>query len=177
MNPVRLVNDTLIATMSNLDSVGCQCRDHERSALDRPVLFLPLIVAMFASFGLLLGIADLPFGVQLGSLMPYTCLMVLATFSAQRGQQPYFFQCEIVQSTVPRLVKRHAVFLVAIVVIETIAFHATRYMPPSWLVAKGRDGPPFAIGLCILCLCLAFVQILTNRTLIARAHRERNVLL
>jgi hypothetical protein len=163
--------------MSNPDSVGCQCRDHERSTLDRPALFLPLIVAMFASFGLLLGIADLPFGVQLGSLMPYTCLIVLATFSAQRGQQPYFFQCEIVQSTVPRLIKRHMVFLAAIVVIETVAFRATRYMPPSWLVAKGRDGSPVAISLCVLCLALAFVQILSNRSLIARAHRENNVLL
>src|ERR1035438_10355747 len=70
-------------------SVPCQCRDHEPSTLDRPALFLPLILIMFASFAFLFALADLPYGVQIGSLVPYTALVVLGTFSAQRGQQPY----------------------------------------------------------------------------------------
>ena len=163
--------------MTDHDADGCLCRDHKKKTLDRPLLFLPLIVLMFASFGFLLAIAGLPFGVQLGSLMPYTCLIVLGTFSAQRGQQPYFFKCAIVQSTMNGLVRRHILFVIALVLIKTFAIYATRYMPPSWLIAKGRGGSPVATSLFIFSLCLAFVQMLSNRLLIERAHREKNVVI
>jgi hypothetical protein len=149
---------------------GCICRDHEPSIFDRPALFLPIILVIFVTFGVLLALASLPYGIQFGSLIPYTAYIVLGTFSAQRGQQPYFFECPIVRQTVPSLVRRHVGFLIAIVVLETVALHLTRYMPASWLIAKGRDGSPFATTLCILCLCLGLVQILTNRSLIKRAH-------
>jgi hypothetical protein len=163
--------------MSDQDAVRCKCQDHKQAIFDRPLLFLPIVVLMFASFVLLFFLADLPFGIQLGSLIPYTCLIVLSTFGAQHGQQPYFFKCATVQSTMKRLVRRHIVFLIAIVLIETIAFSLTRYMPPSWLVAKGRSVPPFDISLCIFCFFLALVEISSNRSLIERAHREKNVVL
>jgi hypothetical protein len=131
---------------------------------------------MFASFAFLLGIANLPYGIQFGSLFPYTAFVVLATFSAQRGQQPYFFGCSVVRQTIPRLARRHGGFLVAIVVLETIALHLTRYMPASWLVASGRGGSPFAITLIVLCMCLAFAQTLSNRSLLERAHQAKQTL-
>lgn len=159
--------------MLDQNAVPCQCRDHKASVLDRPVLFLPLIVVMFSSFVFLLGIAHLPFGIQLGSLIPYTAFVVLATFSAQRGQQPYFFGCSIVHQTMPLLARRHGGFLVAIVAIETIALQLTRYMPASWLIDSGWVGSPFAITLIVLCMCLAFAQTLTNRSLLERAHAKR----
>jgi hypothetical protein len=169
-------SDTLVASMLNQDSVPCQCRDHEPATLDRPVLFLPLILIMFASFGFLLSMADLPYGIQLGSLIPYTALIVLGTFSAQRGQQPYFFECSIVRQTMPRLTWRHGGFLLAIVVIETTVLQLTPYMPASWLIAGKKGGSPFAITLFVLCMCLAFAQILTNRSLLARAHQTKPTL-
>jgi hypothetical protein len=162
-----------VAIMLDQHSVPCQCRDHEPSTLDRPALFLPLILIMFASFAFLFALADLPYGVQIGSLVPYTALVVLGTFSAQRGQQPYFFECSVVRQTMPRLVRRHGGFLVAVVVLETIAFHLARYLPASWLIAKGKNVSPFAITLCVLCLCLAFVQVLSNRSLLERAHLKQ----
>jgi hypothetical protein len=156
--------------MLDQKSVACECRDHERSTLDRPLLFLPVIVFMFVSFGFLFALADLPFGVQIGSLIPYTAFVVLGTFSAQRGQQPYFFGCSVVQQAMPRLVRRHCVFLAAIVLLETIALYLTRYMPASWITAKERGEPPFAISLCVVCLCLGGVEMFTNRSLLERAH-------
>ena len=167
---------TLDATMLDQDSVACQCRDHEKAILDRPALFLPLIVIMFASFGFLLGMADLPYGIQLGSLIPYTAFIVLATFSAQRGQQPYFFECSVVRQTLPRLARRHGGFLLAVVALETIALQLTRYLPASWLIASGKGGSPFAIALIVLCMCLAFAETLSNRSLLERAHRAKQTL-
>jgi hypothetical protein len=151
-------------------SAGCVCYDHKRSALDRPALWIPIVVGMFASFFFLFAIADLPFGIQLGSLIPYTAFVALGTFSAQRGMQPYFFECSIVRPTMPRLLRRHCYFLVAIIFVETIALRLTRYMPASWLDNTGKYGSPLAVTLCVICLCFASVQVFTNRTLLERAH-------
>jgi hypothetical protein len=131
---------------------------------------------MFASSAFLFTFADLPYGIQFASLIPYTALVVLATFSAQRGQQPYFFECSIVRRNLPRLARRHGGFLAAIVVLETVAFQLRPNFPASWLIARGKDGSPFTITLFILCLCLAFAQILSNRSLLERAHREQHTL-
>lgn len=170
------LGDTLVPIMLDQDSVSCECQDHEPSTFDRPALFLPLILVMFASVLFLFALADLSYGMQLGSLIPYTIFVVLGTFSAQRGQQPYFFECPIVNQTMPRLARRHGYFLVALVVFETIALRLTLYMPASWLIAKGKDDSPFGITLTVLCLCLAGAQILSNRSLLERAHLEKHTL-
>ena len=154
------------------DSARCLCYDHDRSTFDRLALWIPIIIVMFASVFFCFAMANYPYGIQLGSLVPYTAFVALGTFSAQRGMQPYFFECSIVQQTMPRLLRRHCNFLVAIVLVETIALRLTRYMPPSWLSNTGKDGSPFTIGLSIICLCLAAVQMWTNRTLLERAHEE-----
>lgn len=160
--------------MLDQNSAQCECQDHEPSTFDRPALFLPLIVVMFASIFFLFTLADLRYGIQFASLIPYTALVVLATFSAQRGQQPYFFECPIVRRNLLRLARRHGGFLAALVVLETVAQQLRPYLPASWLIA-GKDGSPFNITLCILCMCLAFAQILSNRFLLERAHRESNM--
>ena len=151
---------------------ACVCRDHEPATIDRPELFLPLILVMFVSFGVLLTMADFAFGVQLGSILPYSAFVFLATFSAQRGQQPYFFECPIVKRVMPQLTRRHIGFLLIIVILETIALLLRRHLPASWLIAKGKDGSPFAITLCVLCIGIAGFQIFTNRSLLERAHIE-----
>jgi len=160
--------------MLNQDWLPCPCRDHEPSIFDRPTLFLPVIVIMFASFAFLFVLTDLPFGIQIGSLIPYTSFVFLTTFSAQRGQQPYFFECPVVRQMMPRLIRRHAAFLATAVLLETIAFHSVRYMPVSWLRGNGKSDSPYTITLCFLCLCIAFVQILSNRSLLERGHLRQH---
>ena len=159
-------------TQPTAGSALCVCYDHERSTLDRPALWIPIVIVMFASSFFLIAMADLPYGIQLGSLIPYTAFVALGTFSAQRGMQPYFFECSIVQQTMPRLLRRHCTFLAAIIVLETTALCLTRYMPASWLNTTGKSASPFAITLCLICLCFASVEVFTNRTLLERAHEE-----
>jgi hypothetical protein len=129
---------------------------------------------MFLSFGLLLSLLDVPFGIQVGSIVPYTAFVFLSTFGAGHGQQPYFFACPIVGEALRRLAWRHLGFLLAILVLETIALYLTRYLPSSLLAKSARDNSPFAITLCVLCGCIAFVQTLTNRSLLERAHHTRS---
>jgi hypothetical protein len=99
----------------------CVCRNHERSTLDRPALFLPIIFIMFGAVGVLFALADVPSGLEFGSVIPYTAFVALATVSAQRGQQPYFFECSIVRRATPRLIRRHIGFLLTLVIFEMIA--------------------------------------------------------
>jgi hypothetical protein len=160
--------------MLNRDFAQCQCRDHEPTTLDRPALFIPIIAVMFASCTFLFTLADVSYGIPLATLIPYTALVILTTFSAQRGQQPYFFGCSIVRRNLPRLARRHGVFFAAIVVIETVALHLRPYLPVWWLTSRGKDASPFAITLFIFCPCLAFAQILSNRSLLERVHLESN---
>jgi hypothetical protein len=148
------------------------CRDHEPATFDRPLLFLPLILIVFASSFFFFTLADLPYGIQVASLIPYTAFVVLGTFGAQRGQQPYFFECSIVHRQLPRLAQRHGGFLAVLLVLETVALQLRPHLPASWLVASGRDGSPFAIAVTILCVCFASAQVWTNRSLLERAHLE-----
>ena len=117
------------------------CLDHDPATFDRPLLFLPLILVMFASSTLLF-LGRQPYGVQLASVIPYTSLVVLTTFSAQRGQQPYFFECFIVRRSLPQLARRHCGFLVAVVLIETFAYQLRPHLPDSWLIARGKGASP-----------------------------------
>lgn len=158
---------------SDQDSELCPCYDHERSTFDRPALWTPIIIAMFAGFLLLLAIADKPWGIQIGSLVPYTAFVALGTFSAQRGMQPYFFECPIVEQAIPRLLRRHGAFLAAIVLLETIALYLARYMPAQFLKATRRDGSPFTISLCVVCFCIGSVEVFTNRSLLERSHAKK----
>jgi len=162
--------DTLVRTMSYEGFPPCICRDHEPSIIDRPALFLPIILVMFVGFLILFALARLPYGIQVGSLIPYTAFIVLGTFSAQRGQQPYFFECPFVRNSLPSLVLRHLGFLFILVVLEAVAFDFSGEMPPSWLVVDARGESPFGMSLCVLCIFLALIQILTNRSLIKRVH-------
>jgi hypothetical protein len=57
------------------DFPKCLCYDHERSTFDRPALWIPIVIVMFVSLFFLLTMADLPYGVQLGSLIPYTAFV------------------------------------------------------------------------------------------------------
>ena len=157
--------------MLGQDSVHCGCKDHERATFDRPVLFIPLILVMMVSLIFIFAYADDPFGIQLASIIPYTAFVVLATFSAQHGQQPYFFECPFVRRTLPRLERRHAGFLGALVVFETLALQLRANLPQSWIVA-GKDGSPFGITLFISGTCFAVIQIWTNRSILERAHAE-----
>lgn len=152
----------------------CICRDHKPRNLDRPGLFLPIILLMFASAVFMVVFAEIPLGLQLTTIMPYTAFVFLGTFSAQRGLQPYFFQCPIVDRVLPRLTQRHLGFLTAILIIETISFYLKRFVPSSWLVAKGKDGSPFELALFLLCICIASAQVLTNRSVLERAHLQES---
>jgi hypothetical protein len=142
---------------------------------ERFALFLPIFLTMTVGSGVLfVYLAERPFGIQIAAMVCYTSAIVLYTFSANRGLPRYLFGCPLVRAQFPRLVQRHIVFLPVLITILTAAFQLRPQLPASWLIASGERNsmPPFTIVLFILSALLAFVQILTNRSLLDRAHRD-----
>jgi hypothetical protein len=67
-------------------------------------------------------------------------------------------------------------FVAVLFVLLTAALQLRSHMPPSWLVASGapKSLSHLTTVLFILSACLALAQILTNRSLLNRAHNERS---
>jgi hypothetical protein len=141
-------------------------------------LFFTLIflIMTIGSLALFLYLGDDPFGVQIAAIVCYTSAVVLYTFSANRGTPRYLFRCPIVQTQLPRIARRHLIFVAVVFVLLTGALHLRPYMPPSWLIASGARNsmPPFAAVLIVLSACLALAQTLTNRSLLNRAHTQHS---
>jgi hypothetical protein len=114
---------------------------------------------------------DRPFAIQFSSMAMYTAAVALYTFSRNRnGNQPFLLSCPAVRSQLPRLIRRHLSFLIVLFVVQTTALKFRPNLPSYWITPRATDASLFVIGLGLFCLCLGTVQILTNRSLLERAH-------
>lgn len=137
----------------------------------RFILFSLLLLTLCPGSPLLfIYLGDRPFGFQLASVLCYTSFIVLFTFSHYRDQQRYLFTCPVVRRQRLRLIYRHIAFITALFAAETLALTLRPRLPESWVVANGRSMPPFVIILFILSGGLAFAQLLTNRSILLKAH-------
>lgn len=143
---------------------------------ERFMIFLAVFLTMIAGSALPLFLLadDSPFRIELAALVGYTSAVLLYTFSANRGLPRYMFSCPIVRAQLPRLAKRHIAFVSFLLVLLTAALHLRHHLSPWWLVASGapKSVPPIVDALLVLSGILALTQILTNRSILARAHSE-----
>jgi len=56
--------------------------------------------------------------------------------------------------------------------IQTAMLAARTHLPDRWNMSDKRGSTPFDLALLLLCFGLAWAQVLTNRSLLNRAHRE-----
>jgi hypothetical protein len=63
-------------------------------------------------------------------------------------------------------------FIAVLFFLLTVAFRLRPQLPASWLIARGgyKSMSPFTWALLILAACLALTHILTNRSILNRAH-------
>ena len=116
-----------------------------------------------------------PYGFQEASVIVYTIFVVFFTFASTgtktgRDTPTFMFTCPTVKTQASRLLWRHLAFLVALVVLQTLAL-AVRPNLSDWWNA-GAKGTPFEMALLFLCLGLGYTQAFTNRRLLDRAHRQ-----
>ena len=153
------------------------CR--QRSTPSR--LFLMSAIFLFMTVGsvpLYLLLIKTPYGFQEASIISYTLVVVFFTFATtgsgrSGGNVPgYKFTCPAVEPQVPRLLWRHLIFLVALFVLQT-ALLTVHPQLPDWWNARDRKGmTAFDAAVFFACFSLAWTQILTNKSLLNRAHRE-----
>jgi hypothetical protein len=146
------------------------CVTQGRSTL-RFVVLAMLFLATCGTGILLILLEDRPYGIQLSSIVGYTAAVALYTFSRNRNNmQPFLLSCPIVRRQLPLLIRRHLGFLAALYVVQTIALKLRPNLPAHLITPSRSDASLFAIILGGLCACLAIVQVLSNRSLLERAH-------
>jgi hypothetical protein len=128
------------------------------------LILCPGSVLLFILFG------EWPLGLQFASVICYTSLIVLFTFSHYRDQQRYLFTCPVVRRETPRLVYWHVAFSITLIAGETLALGLRPRLPESWLVAGSGSMPPFVAMLFGFSFCLALAQLMMNRSALQKAH-------
>jgi hypothetical protein len=149
----------------------CLARQHISAA--RLAAFVVLFLSALGTGPLLFVFGDRPYGIQLTSAFGYTAAVALYTFSRNRNDnQPFLLSCPVVRAQVPTLIRRHLIFLVALFAVQTIAIKLRPSLPTWWITPSSKHPSPFAIVLGLLSLCLGTAEILSNRSLLDRAHSE-----
>lgn len=142
------------------------------------MLFLGMTVGSLPLFFLLM---KRPFGFQAASAIVYTMFAMFFTFArtgTRTGKDlpPYMFTCPAVQPQFARLLRRHVGFLAGLFGLQSLAFAMLPHLP-DWRntdTGHGAGGTPFYLALLLLGVALGYTQVLTNRSLLDRAHRELN---
>jgi len=152
------------------------CRPGTPTSFARFALMATLFLCMTAGgFLLFLLLARRQYGVQLASMTVYTIFEVWLTFAATQRGQPYMFTCPAVRPQIPRLLRRHLGFLIALVTLETIALTIRPNLPDWWTMPDSKGRVPFEFGVMLLCFGFGLAQVFTNRSLLSRAHLEFSV--
>jgi hypothetical protein len=161
-----------------VQDVNCQmdpCLTQQGSILRHVVLTLLFFTMLGSIFSLIL-LANMPYGLQLTSIVIDTAAVALYTFSRNRNNmQPFLLSCPVVRGQFPRLIRRHLGFLAALLMVQTTALKLRPTLPASLTMPRDTDPSLFAVVLVVLCGSLAVVQVLGNRSLLERAHLSGQV--
>jgi hypothetical protein len=130
-----------------------------------------LFVAMLVGIVSVILLADKPYGIQLSSSVTYTAAAALYTFSRNGNRnQPFLLCCPVVRGQLSRLINRHLCCLAILFAVQTAALNIRPKLPAYWITPSSRDPSAFSAILAGICGCLLIVQILSNRSLLERAH-------
>lgn len=154
------------------------CRNRKLTA-PRFYLFTTIILIGFVgSIPLFLTLIGRPYGLQEASVIAYTCFVLFFTF-ATHGSGPvgptipgFKFTCPAVKPQLPRLLRLHLGFLVVLFALQTEMLAARPRLPDWWNTPGSKGSTPFDLVMFFLCFGILWTQILTNRWLLKRAHRQ-----
>jgi len=146
------------------------CHAHRTPTEGRSLAFVLLFVAMFGGFVFAMFSSSI-YETPLTSALGYTAGVMTYGFSKNKGDNPpYLFTCPVVVSQYPRLLKRHAVFLAILIAFVAIALRIKPHLSEG--MARSRRSDTFFFVVAIPVAALALTEILTNRGVLERAHRD-----
>jgi hypothetical protein len=128
-----------------------------------------LLVALFALLLFIL-FGDRPFGIQIATLISYTCAISFFVFSRarwlNRGYSPRY---KAVRQEIPCLLGIHCVFLALVFVIQTSASAWRSRLPAYWFTAHGKDPGWFDDVMVLVYTLIGTTQIFISRNILKRA--------
>lgn len=109
------------------------------------------------------------FGIQVAALVGYTALIFFLLF---RDYDPSYLEAyslrrNAVRQQIPYLLAIHAVFLVVVFTVLTIALSLRPSLPPSWLVEGGKRRSTFEWPLLLIGSVIAWVQVYISRRILS----------
>jgi hypothetical protein len=129
-----------------------------------------LMVAMMATFLLLILLDGQPFQVQIVSLIAETEFVFFLVFFGTNSWRGYSLRDKRVQREFPRLLRMHCIFLIFIFTLLTLALSVQARLPASWITANGpKDTPPFVLGLILIGSATAVAEAWIFRKSLRRA--------
>jgi hypothetical protein len=148
------------------------CRVRQPFSTLRFAALALLFLAVIPGGGIfLILLAHRPYGIQFSSTVIDTAAVALYTFSRNRnGIQPFLLSSPVVRHQLPLLIRRHVGFLATLFIVQTTALELRPNLPAYLIKADSTNVSPFALILGGLCACLALFQVLSNRSLLERAH-------
>jgi hypothetical protein len=179
----QLIIFPMLSQVSSSVAPFNQASDWKDPSLTRDYISFPRLVVfalLFLTFiggGIFLALLEYrPYGIQFASMVMYTAAVALYTFSRNRnGAQPFLLSCSVVRRQIPTLIRRHLGFLAALLLVQTTALEFRSSFPEYLIKPRGTDPSLFAVILGVAFGCLAVVQILSNRSLLERAHLSAQV--
>ena len=142
-----------------------------RSSMSRFAVLAVLFVTMCSTAIFLVLLEDRPYEIQFSSIVGYTAAVAFYTFSRNRnGNKPFLLSCSVVRGQLACLLRRYLGVIAALFIAQTTALRLRPNVPAQWVTSSSKEVSPFVIALGVLCLVLAIVQTLTNRSLLDRAH-------
>lgn len=150
------------------------CSAENSFSAGRFFAFFLLFVVGFGVAGILFFLlGETSYGVQLATAVSYTAAVIIYGFARNRGGiQAFLFTCPVVVSQYPRLLKRHVGFLAVVIVFETTALQAKPHLSGWWFTSSGRNWTPFFTAVALPVMALAITEIMTNRGVLKRAHKN-----
>ncbi len=139
------------------------CRDRTFSP-PRFVLMATIFLCLtIGSLPLFLLLTSKPYGLQEASILSYTLFVLFFTFArtGSRGGPdlpPFKFKCPAVRPQIPRLLWRHAGFLVALFTLQTAMLAVHTYLPGWWNMKDRKGATPFDLVLVLVCFGLGYAQ-------------------
>jgi hypothetical protein len=144
--------------------------EHSRISITKSlVTFVAILTTALAIFLLAVCLNENPFVLQITSVFGYTAWVFYLVFCDSRYWRGYSLRKEEVRQELPRLLSMHVVFLVLLVVVETMALWARPHLPGYWRTEYGsRHDTLFAGVLMLTGLGIGMTQILITRRILGR---------
>lgn len=134
-------------------------------------MWAALLTAFIALVFLYIVLGKRPFGVQLTTLIVYTCVVFFFIFFKTRLGDGNGLRNEAVRRCIPRLLAIHVSFLALVFTIQTSALALEPRLSSWWLEENAKRMTPFQQALFIVCATAGLIQVSLSRRIL-RSSRE-----